>query len=110
MDMQMPRMDGLAATREIRRLEREAGAAPTPIAMLTANAMDEHRQMAFSRRRRSPHRQAVHPGRLFAGVARGAGDGSGRPTRTSAFCGRLTSRPQELRVAARATIALEACA
>jgi CheY-like chemotaxis protein len=47
MDMQMPRLDGLAATREIRRLEREAGAASTPIAMLTANAMDEHRQLAF---------------------------------------------------------------
>ena len=61
MDMQMPRLDGLAATREIRRREHAAGAAATPIAMLTANAMEEHRQMAFSGRRRPPHLQALHP-------------------------------------------------
>ena len=42
MDMQMPRMDGLAATRAIRLMERQSGAAPTPIIMLTANAMPEH--------------------------------------------------------------------
>ncbi len=42
MDMQMAVMDGLTATRAIRAREREAGAEPTPIAMLTANAMDEH--------------------------------------------------------------------
>ncbi|HEX7759273.1 MAG TPA: ATP-binding protein [Caulobacteraceae bacterium] len=46
MDMQMPLVDGLAATREIRRWEAEAGLAATPIAMLTANAMDAHRAMA----------------------------------------------------------------
>ncbi|HEX7759051.1 MAG TPA: ATP-binding protein [Caulobacteraceae bacterium] len=46
MDMQMPVMDGLAATREIRRRERVAGVPPTPIAMLTANAMGEHRVQA----------------------------------------------------------------
>ncbi|MBS0411897.1 MAG: PAS domain-containing protein [Proteobacteria bacterium] len=44
MDMQMPVMDGLAAVREIRRIEAEAGMARTPIIMLTANAMAEHRQ------------------------------------------------------------------
>ena len=47
MDMQMPLMDGLAATRVIRAHERERGAARTPIIMLSANAMDHHRRDAL---------------------------------------------------------------
>jgi PAS domain S-box-containing protein len=46
MDMQMPVMDGLAATRAIRGLE-PAGVR-TPIIMLSANAMASHRQAALS--------------------------------------------------------------
>jgi PAS domain S-box-containing protein len=42
MDMQMPVMDGLTAIGEIRRLEQIVGADPTPICVLTANAMPEH--------------------------------------------------------------------
>ncbi|WP_313574623.1 ATP-binding protein [Brevundimonas sp.] len=42
MDMQMPVMDGLTATAEMRAYERRTGAEPTPILMLTANAMSEH--------------------------------------------------------------------
>jgi signal transduction histidine kinase/ActR/RegA family two-component response regulator len=42
MDMQMPVMDGLTATRAIRTLEAEQGLRRTPILMLTANAMAEH--------------------------------------------------------------------
>jgi len=42
MDMQMPVMDGLTATAEIRALERERGWGRTPLLMLTANAMPEH--------------------------------------------------------------------
>ncbi len=42
MDVQMPHMDGLAAVRRIRELEREVGAPRMPIAMLTANALNEH--------------------------------------------------------------------
>jgi CheY-like chemotaxis protein len=46
MDMQMPVMDGLTATRAIRDLEC-AGARPaTPIIMLSANALKEHQEQA----------------------------------------------------------------
>ncbi|MDO8409135.1 MAG: ATP-binding protein [Phenylobacterium sp.] len=48
MDMQMPHMDGLAATRAIRALEVERGSAPTPIVMLSANAMVEHQNEALA--------------------------------------------------------------
>jgi signal transduction histidine kinase/ActR/RegA family two-component response regulator len=40
MDIQMPVMDGLAATRAIRNRERLGGLEPTPIIALSANAMD----------------------------------------------------------------------
>ncbi len=42
MDMQMPELDGLSATTAFRAFEAETGAAPTPVIMLTANALDEH--------------------------------------------------------------------
>ena len=42
MDMQMPVMDGLTATAEIRAFEALRGRARTPILMLTANAMADH--------------------------------------------------------------------
>jgi PAS domain S-box-containing protein len=46
MDMQMPVMDGLAATRLIREREAGSGAGRTPIVMLTANALLQHREEA----------------------------------------------------------------
>lgn len=46
MDMQMPEMDGLAATTAIRALERREGRPRTPIVMLTANALPEHVEAA----------------------------------------------------------------
>ena len=47
MDMQMPEMDGLTATALLREREKAAGAPRTPVIMLTANALDEHKR--FSR-------------------------------------------------------------
>ena len=47
MDMQMPGMDGLTATRALRAIEAgRPSVPPTPILMLSANAMAEHRDSA----------------------------------------------------------------
>ncbi|MBF0179396.1 MAG: response regulator [Magnetococcales bacterium] len=43
MDVQMPEMDGLTATRLIRAWERETGRPPMPIIALTAHALDGER-------------------------------------------------------------------
>ena len=43
MDCFMPRLDGFAATEELRRRERAAGARPTPVVAMTAEASAEHR-------------------------------------------------------------------
>ena len=46
MDMQMPVMDGLTATRAIREIERAKGAARTPVIAVTANAQPEYVEMS----------------------------------------------------------------
>jgi CheY-like chemotaxis protein len=47
MDIQMPVMDGMEATRQIRAIERETGATRIPIIALTASAMHDLRQACF---------------------------------------------------------------
>lgn len=47
MDMQMPELDGLSATTQLRAWERELGLPRTPVIMLTANALDEHIKASF---------------------------------------------------------------
>jgi signal transduction histidine kinase/ActR/RegA family two-component response regulator len=78
MDMQMPRMDGLTAMRHIRRRERDAGAPATPMAMLTANAMAEHRQMGAAAGADWHIAKPVTPESLLAGIAETLA--SARPT------------------------------
>jgi CheY-like chemotaxis protein len=46
-DTEMPVMDGYTATREMRRVEKERGKAPTPILALTAHALAEARERSF---------------------------------------------------------------
>ncbi|MFZ2289088.1 MAG: response regulator, partial [Halopseudomonas yangmingensis] len=46
MDVQMPDMDGLDATREIRRIEAAQGRSRTPVIALTASVLDHDRQAA----------------------------------------------------------------
>jgi len=48
MDRQMPVMDGLAATRDIRAWEEENGRAPIPIIALTASALKGDREMCLA--------------------------------------------------------------
>lgn len=47
MDMQMPRMDGLGATRAIRALEALKKTPRVPVIMLTANSFDHHKALAL---------------------------------------------------------------
>ena len=68
MDMQMPVMDGLAATRAIRDMERAAGVAPVPIAMFSANAMDEHLVMAAQAGANHHIAKPITPERLLVGI------------------------------------------
>ena len=42
MDIQMPVMDGLTATQKIRLVEKQEHRVPTPVIILSANAMPEH--------------------------------------------------------------------
>lgn len=69
MDMQMPVMDGLTATTEIRAFERERGWGRTPLLMLTANAMPEHIEAGREAGSDGHLAKPVTMATLFAGIA-----------------------------------------
>ncbi|MFT7144578.1 MAG: two-component system sensor histidine kinase/response regulator [Alphaproteobacteria bacterium] len=48
MDMQMPRMNGIEASEEIRSIEKNKGVNPVPIIALTANALKEHKDKCLA--------------------------------------------------------------
>ncbi len=64
MDMRMPEMDGLEATRTIRSLDR-ADAKAIPIIALTANAFDEDVQRSLQAGLNAHLSKPVHPDSLF---------------------------------------------
>ena len=67
MDMRMPEMDGLAATREIRAMERP-DARIIPIIALTANAYDEDVQRSMQAGLNAHLSKPVEPEALFAAL------------------------------------------
>ncbi len=70
MDMQMPLMDGLTATRLLRERERAAGARRTPVIMLTANAMDEHVRASLDAGADEHLSKPIRSASLFEAMAR----------------------------------------
>ena len=69
MDMQMPVMDGLTATAEIRACEAQRGWGRTPILMLTANAMPEHIEAGRRAGADGHLAKPVTTATLFAGIS-----------------------------------------
>jgi signal transduction histidine kinase/ActR/RegA family two-component response regulator len=70
MDMQMPIMDGLSATRAIRAREAASGAPPILVIMLTANAMEEHIAAAEAAGANLHLAKPLHPAQLLEALAR----------------------------------------
>jgi CheY-like chemotaxis protein len=68
MDMQMPVMDGLTAIRRIREREQARRMPRTPIVMVTANALPEHRAASLAAGADGFITKPVDGGRLFEAI------------------------------------------
>ncbi len=78
MDVQMPVMDGIMATRQIRRREGETGRTPTPIIALTANAMSHQTEAYLAAGMNGIVAKPIAVERLFEAMA-AALDAAGEP-------------------------------
>ncbi|MET0271521.1 MAG: ATP-binding protein [Phenylobacterium sp.] len=72
MDIQMPDMDGLAATAEIRAREKHAGRARTPIVALTANAMSHQVEQYLAAGMDAHVAKPIEAGALFRALVTAA--------------------------------------
>lgn len=68
MDIQMPVMDGLTATREIRRRERETHHSQTPVIIVSANGQPEHVQAGRAAGAQAHLGKPVNPEQLVAAL------------------------------------------
>jgi len=68
MDLQMPVMDGLEATRAIRRLERDTSAPPTRIIVITATVSEANRTASIEAGADDFQTKPVNPERLVRSV------------------------------------------
>lgn len=68
MDVQMPVMDGLEATRRLRALGRAEGRPRTPVVAVTANAMPHHVQECLAAGMDGHVAKPVRPAELFAAI------------------------------------------
>ncbi|MDD4270605.1 MAG: response regulator [Pirellulaceae bacterium] len=66
MDVEMPEMDGLAATAAIRRIEQSGGRARTPIVAMTAHAIKDVRDRCFAAGMDSYVSKPIRPDELLA--------------------------------------------
>ncbi|MGA0600871.1 ATP-binding protein [Caulobacter sp. KR2-114] len=83
MDVQMPVMDGLAATRRIRLREAEIGRRPAPIIALTANALDHQVQGYREAGMTDFVAKPIQVAQLFAAIARAVEAGAQADSRAA---------------------------
>ncbi|ALV08948.1 MHYT domain-containing protein [Roseateles depolymerans] len=81
MDVHMPVLDGLGATRRVRNFEQANGRPRTPIVALTASVLEEDRQAALAAGMDGFAVKPVEPARLIAEMARVMGITPGQPLR-----------------------------